>query len=131
MARLGDVLRPVSTTEEGLREVGLREREDLERRGAMLRAEHAGKAAGGTSIDWPSSPAEHVEQFGSRLQVLEQRMDSIPRVDSALSQHRQQRQEAKQFGDALRDAEREERRAGSPGADPEPGSDQLTCDRRP
>jgi hypothetical protein len=103
-------LRPIPSTEKELREESRREREDRERRDAMLRAEQAGRASAPAVEAWWDHPVGDGDQFVAQLMHLDQQADSVPRVDSVLKEEASRQVEASRLNDALRDAERTELR---------------------
>lgn len=93
-----------------LREEGRRGREDAQRRAAMLMAERAELASANGEMPTFELSDEHKAHFGSQLSSLDQRTGSVPPVGAMLQNARLLR-ESRQFGTALRNAERSELRS--------------------
>ena len=111
-ANAEDSLRPIPRTDKQLREESRREREDRERREAMLRVELAAGAFAPMDEPWPEPPADNEARFTAQVARLEGETGAVPRIDTVLAGRLQQEMEDEEFSEAVGRAEQAEHRVG-------------------
>jgi hypothetical protein len=125
VANAEDSLRPIPRTDKELRNASVREREDQERRDAMLKAELAAGAFVPADEPWPDPPADNEERFSAQVARLEGEMRVMPRIDTVLSEQLQQEIEEEEFSEAVEKAEQAEQESEKDeqaATEPKPGA---------